>query len=148
MSRTQRGSKPLGYDYWGKRVGNKGGANGCSSYAKHLTHKRERVRESTLIRKETELGIQEINSNLIYDLKQDPYFRSFFPHAREIICHEHYILGEVVVEVDGVFKGYMSDYDTLCSFIYFTCPSYRDIDDLDTQYLDYLETNEKGDWLP
>lgn len=53
-----------------------------------------------------------------------------------------------LVEVDGVFKGYMSDYDTLCSFIYFTCPSYRDIDDLETQYLDYLETNEKGDWLP
>lgn len=50
MSRTVKGSKPIGYDYWSKRIGNKSGANGCSSYAKHYTHKRERLANKKMAR--------------------------------------------------------------------------------------------------
>ena len=52
MSRTIKGSKPIGCDYWSKRIGNKGGANGCSSYAKHYTHKRERLESKRISKKE------------------------------------------------------------------------------------------------
>lgn len=41
MSRTRKGSKPVGYDYWTARPGNKGG--GCpGKYQKILTHRMER----------------------------------------------------------------------------------------------------------
>lgn len=50
MSRTVKGSKSIGYDYWSKRIGNKSGANGCSSYAKHYTHKRERLENKKIAR--------------------------------------------------------------------------------------------------
>ena len=49
MSRTQRGSKPAGYEYWSKRPGNKSGnLLGPGSLAKKLTHSRERLRGNKL----------------------------------------------------------------------------------------------------
>lgn len=52
MSRTKKGSKAVGYDFWTRRPGNKHGANGCGPYAKLRTHKMERVEEADLIRNE------------------------------------------------------------------------------------------------
>lgn len=41
MSRSRKGSKSPGYDFWSRRPGNKGGG-GSGPYAKLLTHRRER----------------------------------------------------------------------------------------------------------
>ncbi len=42
MSRTIRGSKPFGYEFWSARPGNSHGAQGYGPYAKLNTHRRER----------------------------------------------------------------------------------------------------------
>lgn len=52
MSRTIKGSKYLGYDFWSARPGNKLGANGCSTYAKIKTHRAERRIAKRDVRKE------------------------------------------------------------------------------------------------
>lgn len=46
MSRTKRGSKPQNcdYDYWSKRIGNKGGGWGIGRSYKKETLSRERMR--------------------------------------------------------------------------------------------------------
>ena len=42
MSRTKRGSKPPGYEYWTARPGNKHGIQGYGKQAKKNTHRKER----------------------------------------------------------------------------------------------------------
>ena len=46
MSRSKRGGKPIGYDYWGRRPGNSRGGGHHShrgnNWTKRLTHKAER----------------------------------------------------------------------------------------------------------
>lgn len=50
MSRTKRGSKPPGYEYWSRRPGNKhGGVAG--KIGKVITKKRERAAEKSEIYK-------------------------------------------------------------------------------------------------
>lgn len=49
MSRTHKGSKPVGYEYWSKRPGNKcGNLLGADKFTKKLTHSRERLRGNRL----------------------------------------------------------------------------------------------------
>ena len=45
MSRTKKGTKPLNcdYDYWSKRIGNKGGGRAIGSSYKKETLSRERM---------------------------------------------------------------------------------------------------------
>lgn len=51
MSRTIRGSKPVGYDYWSARPLNRGG--GCvGKFTKTLTCRIERRDSKKLVRKE------------------------------------------------------------------------------------------------
>ena len=42
MSRTKRGSKPPGFEYWTARPGNEHGNQGYSKQAKRNTHRKER----------------------------------------------------------------------------------------------------------
>lgn len=42
MSRTRRGEKSPGFEYWSKRPGNKHGAGGLGKDQKRRTHKAER----------------------------------------------------------------------------------------------------------
>jgi hypothetical protein len=42
MSRTIKGTKPKGYDFWSARPGNKHGAGGFGKNAKKFTHRAER----------------------------------------------------------------------------------------------------------
>lgn len=43
MSRTIKGKKGIGYDYQGRRAGNKGGCNSPGNGVKRTTHRRERM---------------------------------------------------------------------------------------------------------
>ena len=51
MSRTKKGKKPLGFDYWTKRPGNIGGINGHGPSAKKITKRKERAIDRMLERK-------------------------------------------------------------------------------------------------
>lgn len=55
MSRTRKGSKGSGYDFWSRRAGNYG-ANGHGSIAKQITHRKERVQNNRIIRQELKLA--------------------------------------------------------------------------------------------
>ena len=43
MSRTVKGKKPIGCDFWSKRANSIGKILGTGSYVKLLTHRRERA---------------------------------------------------------------------------------------------------------
>ena len=49
MSRTKRGSKAPGFEYWGKRPGNKHGQT-PGELSKKFTHKKERQAAKNLMR--------------------------------------------------------------------------------------------------
>lgn len=42
MSRTHKGSKGPGFDYWSRRAGNESKCNAPSPFAKLITHRKER----------------------------------------------------------------------------------------------------------
>lgn len=50
MSRTIKGSKPIGYEYWSKRLGNKGGGRGLGRSTKKQTLSRERIKQKMELR--------------------------------------------------------------------------------------------------
>jgi hypothetical protein len=52
MSRTKRGSKGIGYDYWGRRA--LSGDCGHGKEVKKITHRIERAREREMLRREEE----------------------------------------------------------------------------------------------
>lgn len=54
LSRTIKGSKPIncGYEYWSKRLGNKGGGRGIGRLTKKETLSRERMRQKIELKNE------------------------------------------------------------------------------------------------
>ena len=144
MSRTKKGSKPLGYDYWSKRP-----YSGCGygKYIKEMCHRAERMQQSELVRKETEESWNELQDGYKYDLSNEPFYKSLFPKATKIEYYED-VCGDLVLEVDGKYFGYLEQWEEIMSFQYFTGCSFVDHEDAMEQYSKYLETNERGDWLP
>ena len=54
MSRTRKGKRPIGYEYWSRRpLSNRGGANPGKTTMK-LTHRLERAEAKRIIKQETE----------------------------------------------------------------------------------------------
>lgn len=49
MSRTNKGSKGVGYDYWSKRPCSK---NGHGAVVKDMTHRKERMQNKEIVLKE------------------------------------------------------------------------------------------------
>ena len=61
MSRTNRGSKPSGYEYWSARPLNKGG--GCvGSFTKTLTCRIERRNSKKLVRCEIDEHTEDLHN--------------------------------------------------------------------------------------
>jgi len=54
MSRTHRGSKGPGYDYWASRLSPGHPGEGHGAYAKRRTHRRERQKAKAALRREQE----------------------------------------------------------------------------------------------
>lgn len=52
MSRTIKGSKGPGYDYWSRRAGNESKCNAPSPFAKKVTHRKERRINDRIARQE------------------------------------------------------------------------------------------------
>ena len=149
MSRTKKGIKPLNcdYDYWSKRIGNKGGGSWIGRSTKKETLSRERMQESVLFRKETDRYCTDNQEDYVYDLTNEPFYRSLFPKATKIGYYES-ITGDLVLEVDGKYFGYLEQWEEIMSFQYFTGCSFIDHKDAMEQYAEYLEANERGAWLP
>ena len=53
MSRTIKGAKGPGYDYWSRRPGNESGCNSPSPFTKKVTHRKERRINDRIARQET-----------------------------------------------------------------------------------------------
>jgi hypothetical protein len=60
MSRTVKGSKAPGYDFWSRRPG---GKCGYGKYEKQKTHEMERMQDKEIIRDELKALDQEEASN-------------------------------------------------------------------------------------
>lgn len=54
MSRTKKGSKGVGYEYWGKRPLSRNCGANPGKVTKKLTHRLERIEAKAQIRKEIE----------------------------------------------------------------------------------------------
>lgn len=54
MSKTIKGSKPIDYEYWSKRLGNKGGGRGLGRSTKKQTLSRERLKQKMELRGDIE----------------------------------------------------------------------------------------------
>lgn len=144
MSRTRKGSKQLGYDYWSKRP-----YSGCGygSHIKDMCHRAERMQEKGIVREEVNQSWTEYQYGCIYDLSNEPFYKSLFPNADKIEYYES-VTGDLVLEVDGNYFGYLEQWEDIMSYQYFTGCNFVDHKDAVKQYSEYLKTNKRGDWLP
>ena len=140
MSRTNKGGKPLGWEYWGKR---KGGY----WVDRETSHKMERMQLKEELREELDDGLTEYYG--VHNYIDDPYFKSLFPDANYIEVYHHYIFGYDVLVVDGKHFGELSDMNELLAYAYHCGVSYADYDDLSNKYYDHLDCgNERWEFLP
>ena len=144
MSRTKKGSKPFGYDYWSKRPYS---GYGYGKDIKDMCHRAERMQENEIVRKETAASWNELQEGCMYDLNNDTFYKSLFPKSTKIEYYED-VCGDLVLEVDGKYFGYLEQWEEIMSFQYFTGCNFVDHEDAMKQYSEYLETNGRGDWLP
>lgn len=129
MSRTKKGSKPKNcdYEYWSKRVGNKGGGRGLGRETKKMTLARERMSYKEEDRKLVNESVEEVFNE--YDLTQDALMKSLFPNAVKITYVEG-MFYKNYIEVDGEIGVYEDTLHFLLAYQYFTGANYKDLDDL------------------
>ena len=144
MSRTKRGCKPLGYDYWSKRPYS---GHGYGRHIKDMCNGVERMQERSIVHKETSQAWSEHRDDYRYDLSNDPFYKNLFPNADKIEYYED-VCGDLILQVDGEYFGYLEQWEELRSFQYFTGCNFVDHEDIMQQYSDYLENNKSYDWLP
>ncbi|MGB4897478.1 MAG: hypothetical protein WBP57_03535 [Ignavibacteria bacterium] len=84
----------------------------------------------------------------LYDLSKCPVYKSLFPKAKTIEYYHHYVCGYDVLVVDGKFHGELSRVEDLLAFQYHTGEPYKDIEDLESKYFEYLESYERWSFLP
>ena len=97
---------------------NKGGGRGIGRSTKKETLSRKRIQESVLVRKETDLYWTDNQEDYVYDLTNELFYRSLFPKATKISYYES-ITGDLVLEVDGKYFGYLEQWEEIMSFQYF-----------------------------
>lgn len=140
MSRSKRGGKPTGWEYWGKR---KGGYN----VDRKTSHKMERMQFKEEDKRLVEEAIIELGA--IVDCSSDPFFKSLFPNATLIQFYNHPDYGENFTLVDGKYYGYLDDIYEMLSYSYHNSVNYKDYDDLRSKYANYLGAgNKRWAFLP
>lgn len=81
MSRSIRGGKPVGYEYWGRRKG--------GSYVdRRMSHKMERMKLKEENKVLLDEALFELNEGC-YDLTNCVFYRSLFPKAKTIEYYHH-----------------------------------------------------------
>lgn len=140
MSRTRKGSKPVGFEYWGKM---KGG----SMVDRKTSTKMQRMEYKEQDRDSLKDALFEIGEG-VWHCDSDPYMRNLFPEAKTLEVYHHHILGYDVLLVDGKFFGQMSGIDELLAFSYHCGVSFNNYEDLSDKYEEYLDENEPYDFLP
>ena len=106
MSRTKRGSKPLNcdYEYWSKRVGNKGGGWGIGRSTKKETLSRERMQSKEILLKE---------NTSKYSTHDYPNVVKYFEKKGvviEIVAEHPCNLDVIFDKVSGEWLGYVDDF--------------------------------------
>lgn len=106
MSRTKRGSKTLNcdYEYWSKRVGNKGGGWGIGRSTKKETLSRERMQSKENLLKE---------NTSEYSTNDYPNVLSYFERKGVLIdiVAEHPCNLDVIFDrISGKWLGYVGDF--------------------------------------
>ena len=139
MSRTKKGSKPTGYEYWGKMKG--GGM-----VDRKTSTKMQRMFDKEELRKLVNESLQDMQLDV--DLTDCVIFKSLFPSAKSIACFNDLVFGYSPIIVDGKYVCVIEDVNELLSFQYHTGCSYKDYSDLHRQYFDLFATNERGWYLP
>ena len=140
MSRTNKGGKPLGWEYWGKR---KGG----SWVDRETSHKIERMQLKEELREELGDFLSEYYG--VHNYVDNPHLKSLFPDANYIEVYHHYVFGYDVLVVAGKHFGELSFVNELLAYAYHTGENYEDYEDLEKKYLDHLDCgNEPWDFLP
>lgn len=140
MSRSNKGGKKKEPDYFIKQHGH------VSVYRNKINViNRKKTKMDTL--KIVEDGLFELGEGK-YDLSKCPVYNSLFPNAKTIEYYHHYVCGYDVLVVDGKFYGELSRVDELLAFQYHTGEYYKDIDELEDKYFEYLENYERWSFLP
>lgn len=104
MSRTHKGSKPVGYDFTKRRLGNEGHGGSYGPFAKKMTHHRERL-----------AGKIEIDKSLPYNdsTKDHPNIIEYFDKQGiqiEIMAQHPLELDVIFDKVTDKWLGYVSDF--------------------------------------
>lgn len=140
MSRSVKGTKKKELDYFVKQHG-------------HVSVCRKRVNKTSRYSikmdklKTVKDALFELGEGT-KDLSRCSVYKSLFPEARTIEYYHHYICGYDVLVVDGKFHGELSSIEELLAFQYHTGESYKDIEDLESKYFEYLENYERWSFLP
>lgn len=101
MSRTRKGSKPMGYDYWSKRPYSK---NGYGKDVKDMTHRKERAMSKEELYKE---NVENDSTN------DHPYIVNYFikQGINIEIQAQHPCSLDVIFDIKtGKWLGYVSDF--------------------------------------
>ena len=139
MSRSNVGTKPLGLEYFGKR---KGGY----LVDRKTSHKMERMQLKEQLREDIDIGLQEY-CELEVSHDHCLTMKSLFPKAKSITSYYHHVFGYDVLMVDGEFQGELDKYGEYLAFAYHCGVNYRDFNDLENQYIDFLKENERWGFL-
>lgn len=98
MSRTQRGSKGAGYDYWSKRPFS---GRGYGPAVKKFCHKAERMQEKEEIIKEISADKRDFNREISFIANLLGISES------RVNINAGHPVGEDLILVDGKYNGYL-----------------------------------------
>ena len=140
MSRSVKGSKKKEFDYFVKQHGH---VSVCRKRVNKLS--RQSIKRDKLkIVKDALFELGEGTN----DLSRCSVYKSLFPKAKTIEYYHHYVCGYDVLVVDGKFHGELSRVEELLAFQYHTGEPYKDFEDLESNYFEYLESYERWSFLP
>lgn len=141
MSRSVRGGKPIGWEYWGKRKG-----GWCVD--RQTSHKMERMQHKEELRLLTDSAVLDIELDK-WDVSSESHVKRLFPDLKEAQIYFDYIIDQDVLYVDGEKIGTCEEVRELLAFSYHHFGSYVDYYDLKKKYDEYLESGEgRWDFLP
>ena len=137
MSRDIRGSKPVGWEYWGKRKG-----SWCVD--RRTSHKMERMQLKEQLYLDIIEGLSEFKNDCYSHVS---YYDDLFGNSDVEVIHN--IITDIdCVYVNEVYVCSVSYIDELYAFSYHCGISYTSYDDLVIKYNDWQKDNLRWSFLP
>ena len=93
-------------------------------------------------------GLSEYESDFTkYNIGGDPMIRKLFPN-KQVEVYFHWFFGYDVLVVDGKCFGEYDDLNELLAYSYHCGVSFKDYEDLQQKYYDFLSSNNRWSFLP